>query len=517
MTVFRSQWADIDPSDRTITERLFDGLAGRADSLAMFDGATGRGLTGRAIMDGIKTLAGGLTERGYGAGATVALMAPNCPEYCIALNGPLWAGGTVTTLNPTYTPAEARHQLLDAGADLLIVTPDGLDTAQAAIAGTRVREIAVIGGAGGMLSLEALMGPAMEAQVPVDLDTHIALLPYSSGTTGLPKGVMLSHRNVATNIAQSLPFLQIAPGDVTPAFLPFFHIYGMVCLLHGFLIAGGRIACMPRFDLELFLSLIQTHKVPSLWIVPPVAIALAKHPIVDSYDLSSVNFVNCAAAPLADEVGDALAARLGCAVSQGYGMTELSPVASATRKDALCPGSVGQLIPNTECMIVDVASGTPRGVGEEGEIWIRGPQVMMGYLNRADATAETVDAQGWLHTGDVGLMDADGYLFIRDRVKELIKYKAFQVAPAELEAALLGLSEIADAAVIGKPDEEAGEVPVAFVVPAQGVDIDPDAVMRAATADLAHYKRLHGLTVVDAIPKSAAGKILRRVLRQQIG
>jgi 4-coumarate--CoA ligase len=418
----------------------------------------------------VKALAGGLTERGFGKGATVAIMAPNMPEFATVFHAVAWAGGTVTTVNPSYTAQELNHQLMASAATLLVTVPQLADTAREGMTDTGVRALAVIGpetgAAGDTQVLADLMGAPVDAQVPVDLDGHIVLLPYSSGSTGLPKGVMLSHRNLVANLDQILAVAEILPGEMTPGFLPFFHIYGLQVLLNTYLAAGAGVVTMPRFDLEQFLTLTQQHRARRLLVVPPVAIALAKHPMVDRFDLSSVQHVASAAAPLGAELGDAVGRRLGCVTMQGYGMTEMSRASHFSPVSAPRAGSVGITVPGTECRIVEPSTGADAGPGEEGELWVRGPQVMKGYLNNPEATAACLDAEGWLRTGDIAQFDADGYLFIRDRLKELIKVKGFQVAPAELEAVLLAHPDIADAAVIGVPDDEAGEVPAAFLVAA---------------------------------------------------
>jgi acyl-CoA synthetase (AMP-forming)/AMP-acid ligase II len=272
---------------------------------------------------------------------------------------------------------------------------------------------------------------------------------------------------------------------------------------------------MPRFDLEQFLQLIETHRVTRINVVPPILLALAKHPLVDQYDLSSLKEMMSGAAPLGTDLAEAVIERLGCNVMQGYGLTETSPVTH------VCPNlpgkvkraSVGPSLPNTEVMVVDVDSGEPLAANESGEIWMRGPQVMKGYLNRPRATAATVDSDGWLHTGDIGYVDDDGYLFIVDRLKELIKYKGFQVAPAELEGMLLGHPQIADVAVIPSPDEEAGELPKAFVVAKE--PITAESIMTWVAERVAPHKKIRRVEFVDQIPKSLSGKILRRVLVEQ--
>jgi 4-coumarate--CoA ligase len=465
----------------------------------------------------VKSLAGGLNARGTGQGTMVALMAPNLPEYAIAFHGIAFAGGTVTLINPTYTPHEVQHQLQDSGATLLITIPQFLDTARAAVDGTKVSEIVTIGEAPGHLSLSDLMGPPQPAQTPVDIRAHVLALPYSSGTTGLPKGVMLTHWNLSSNIDQTLATGPADRGEMTVAFLPFFHIYGLECLMNIVLAAGGGLVTMPRFDLEMFLRLSSEHRTPRMFVVPPVMIALAKHPLVAEYDLSCVTQINSGAAPLGGDVTESVAARIGCVTTQGYGMTELSPVSHTMPKENARAGASGFTVPNTECRVVSPETGQDVAPGAEGELWVRGPQVMKGYWQRPDATAETLDAEGWLHTGDIVRFDGDGYMYVTDRLKELIKYKGFQVAPAELEAALITHPKVADIGVIGKPDPEAGELPLAFVVPAPGQEPPTLEELQAhLDGELSHYKQVRLLEIVDAIPKATSGKILRRVLRDRI-
>lgn len=512
MTIHQSPYGDIALRDCSITERIFEGLSPTPEAIALIEGPTGRTITAAELMADIRSVAGGLTSRGVGAGHTVALMTPNIPEFCTIFHGIAWAGGTATTVNPAYTAPEIRHQLIDSGAELLITVSDCLDAAQAAIEGTGVTEIVVIGDEAARLG--DLAGSPIETQVPVDLDTHAVALPYSSGTTGMPKGVMLSHRNLVVNVDQLLTVAKIDRGEITPAFLPFFHIYGLEVLINVYLASGAGLATLPRFDLELFLQLAQDHKSRRLWVVPPVAIALAKHPVVDRFDLSSLVQVNSAAAPLGADLARAVSERLGCPTTQAYGMTELSPASHVEPLSAPRPGSVGKIVPGTFCRIVDHETGRDVAGNAEGEIWVKGPQVMMGYLNNPEATAATIDEEDWLQTGDVGYFDDDGYLFISDRVKELIKTKGFQVAPAELEAALITHPQVADAAVIGLPDDDAGEVPVAFLVASGDARPSLEDLQSYLREQLAGYKQIHQATYVDEIPKSASGKILRRVIRE---
>ena len=323
---------------------------------------------------------------------------------------------------------------------------------------------------------------------------------------------MLTHRNLVANILQSTAQQPIEEQDTVMAALPFFHIYGLNVIMNGVLRNGATAVSMPRFDLEQFLALIEEHRVTKLHVVPPIVLALAKSPHVDRHDLSSLQLINSGAAPLSAELAQAAADRVGCPVVQGYGMTESSPVTHVTpiERSRHRAGSIGPPVPNTECRILDVASGAELSPGEEGEVCVRGPQVMRGYIDDPEATAATIDADGWLHTGDVGRADEDGYVVLVDRVKELIKYKGYQVAPAELEAILVEHPAVADAAVVARPDEEAGEVPQAYV--ALAGDATPEEIMAFVSERVAPYKKLRALDIVDEIPKSASGKVLRRVL-----
>jgi 4-coumarate--CoA ligase len=485
------------------------------DRAAIIDGPSGRTYTFAQLEDLIHRFAGGLAARGFGKGDTLGLMAPNIPEYAIVFHAVAVAGGTITTINPTYGAEEVRFQLRDAGATLLITVSMFAETALAAIEGTDVTEVLSIDGGEGVGDAMTLMGEPI-AQVAVDPATDVVVLPYSSGTTGLPKGVMLTHRNLVANIAQSEPCIQFDDdGEAALAFLPFFHIYGMQVLMNASLACGVTVITMPRFDLEQALTIVQERKVTRFYAVPPIVLALAKHPIVEQFDLSSLKQIFSGAAPLGAELAAEAAARVGCEVVQGYGMTELSPVSHCTVVGDFRPGTSGITVPNTECRLVDPATGEDQGVGAEGEPWIRGPQVMAGYLNNDEATRHTIDDDGWLHTGDVAIIDEQGHVSIVDRVKELIKYKGFQVPPAELEALLIAHPKIADVAVIGVPDVEAGELPKAYVVARPGSGLTEDEVKAHVAEHMASYKHIRIVEFTDEIPKSPSGKILRRFLRDR--
>ncbi len=519
--IFKSPYSDVDIPDVPLTHYVLDRMKAFGDKPALIDGPSDRTLTYAQLSGAICLAASGLSKRGFGKGDVFAIYSPNLPEYAIAFHAVSLIGGINTTVNPLYTAEELAHQLEDSGAKYLLTIPQFMENAKAAAAQTGIEEIFVFGEAEGATPFAALL--QSDGQLPdvvIDPKEDLVVLPYSSGTTGLPKGVMLTHYNIVSNIAQSegiTGFNLVTDADTIIGILPFYHIYGMVVILNMSLVRGATIVTMPRFDLEQFLQLLEKHKITRANLVPPILLALAKHPLVDNYDLSSMIEILSGAAPLSAELGDAVAERLNCNVVQGYGMTETSPVTH------VCPNfpgmvkraSIGPALPNTAVKVIDVENGAELGPNENGEIWIKGPQVMKGYLNNPDATAATVDEEGWIHTGDIGYADDDGYFYIVDRLKELIKYKGFQVAPAELEGLLLTHPAIADTAVIPSPDEEAGEIPKAFVVLKPGIETSGNEIMAWVAERVSPQKKIRAVQFVDSVPKSASGKILRRVLVEQ--
>ncbi len=515
--IFRSPLPDVAIPEVPLTQVLLEAAAKRPDKAAFIDGPSGRVLTYGDWAKAVRRGAHGLAARGFKKGDVFAIYSPNCPEYAIAFHAVALAGGVVTTINPTYTVEELQNQLTDCRARFLLTVPAFLDKAREAAGRTGIEEVFLLGQAPGVTAFSALLeedGPVPD--VKIDPREDLVVLPYSSGTTGLPKGVMLTHYNLVANMHQSLGAMSWAQeSDVVMGVLPFFHIYGLVVILNQGLLIGATTVTMPRFELEPFLETMQKYGVTICFVVPPIALALAKHPAVDKYDLSKLRLVLSGAAPLGEAVTLACRERLKCDVTQGYGMTETSPVThtSVPEPDRNKPGTVGPPIPNTECKIVDLVNGKDVGPGELGEVCMRGPQIMKGYLNRPDATAAMIDKDGWLHSGDIGFADADGTLHVVDRVKELIKYKGMQVAPAEIEAVLLSHPAVADAAVVPSPDEEAGEVPKAFLV-LKG-EATPEEIQAWVAERVAPHKRLRRVEIIGQIPKSLSGKILRRVLVQQ--
>lgn len=514
--IFRSGYPDVVIPGVSLHRLVLDRAAGLGDKPALIDGPSGRILTYAHFSEGVERVAVGLAARGFGKGDVLALFAPNVPEFALAFFGALAAGGIVTTISQLATPDDVANQLHDAGARFLVTVASFLDRALPAARRANIEEVFALDEASGATPLTALLeARGSVPDVVIDPAKDLAVLPYSSGTTGLCKGVMLTHRNLTANIAQTAECWHVTEHDRVVALVPFFHIYGMNVVLALGLSRGATLLTMPKFELETFLTLVQTYRATHAFVAPPVVLALAKDPAVDRYDLSSLRTIFCGAAPLDAPLQDACARRLGCGVSQGYGMTEASPVTHAN-SDVPAKnksGTVGELVPNTECRIVDVTTGRDRGAGAAGELLVRGPQVMTGYLHNPEATAATIDADGWLHTGDVVRADEDGYFSVVDRIKELIKYKGYQVPPAELEAVLLAHPAVGDAAVIGVPDAEGGEAPKAFVVmkgPAAAEEL-----MAFVAARVAPYKKIRSVEVVDSIPKSSSGKILRRVLKER--
>jgi acyl-CoA synthetase (AMP-forming)/AMP-acid ligase II len=511
--IFRGPYPDVTIPEISLTDFIFPSANEFPNKLALIDGPTGHTLTYAQFVDAVRRVAASLNQSGFRKGDVFGIFSTNCPEYAIAFHAVAMLGGIITTVNPLYTAAEAACQLRDSGAKLLLTAPQFIEKARAAAEQTKIEELFVFGEAEGATPFASLLkSDGAVPQVEINPRADLVALPYSSGTTGLPKGVMLTHYNLVANLRQMDGLEYFHSEDMLLCVLPLFHIYGLVVVLNMGLHQGATIVTTPRFDLEQFLGLIQTYRVTLSHIVPPIVLQLARNPIVEKYDLSSLTTIFSGAAPLGAELSRECMQRIGCGIRQGYGMTETSPVTHSSPADPakVKLGSVGTPAPNTECKLIDPATGCELGPNQEGEVCVKGPQVMKGYLNNPEATAHTIDPDDWLHTGDVGYADEDGHFYIVDRVKELIKYKGFQVAPAELEAILLTHPAVADAAVIPCADDEAGEVPKAVVVLKS--QATAEALMGFIAARVAPHKKIRAVAFVDQIPKSASGKILRRVL-----
>ncbi|MGY1688505.1 class I adenylate-forming enzyme family protein [Geodermatophilus sp. SYSU D01105] len=528
------------------------------DRVAFVD--SGAELTFTELADRAHAVANWLADAGVGRGDVVAVHVPNCRQYPAVYYGVLLAGATFSPTNPLLPAADLAAQLADAGARVLVTWDQVLPLVRTALAGTAVETVVVTGaahttdlaarldglGPGEVDLADLLAADPSDRHLDADLDvaTDLAHLAYTGGTTGVSKGVELPHRNVVTNVLQSgcwtsgsLPELDTA-GDVTlrqvlgpdevPTRLgegriinltPWFHAMGAIGYLNGLVMAGTTTVIHMRFDPVRYVEDAVRYRVTSIGGAPPVFVALLQVPGIAEADLSSVRGVSSGAAPLPVPLIEALRALLPEAViGEGYGLTEVTMQAtgnptfrSGTRK----AGTVGVPVFDTEISIRPLGGGDPLPPGERGEVCIRGPQVMRGYAHRPEATAEAIDADGWFHSGDVGVLDEDGYLSIVDRTKDMLLYKGYNVFPRELEEVLFGVPGVAGAAVVGRPDEQAGELPVAYVVrrgDAAGAALTAESVMAAVNERVTPYKRLRDVVFIDAIPVSAAGKVLKREL-----
>ncbi|MCJ1391123.1 hypothetical protein MMC18_003985 [Xylographa bjoerkii] len=470
-------------------------------------------------------------------GDVLALFTPNCIDTPAVTWGCHWAGGILSPANPGYTAEELAFQLKDSGAKALITQTPFLSVALQAAKHVGIPEnrIILIGDERDethkfkhFTSVRNTAGTNRYRRTKIDPKKDLAFLVYSSGTTGHPKGVMLCHENIVANVLMlhageggnlSWKGGPDGDGDSVLAFLPFYHIYGLTCLIHQSIYSGWKLVVMPRFDLEKFCSTIQSQKITFSYIVPPVVLLLGKHPIVDKYDLSSLRMLNSGAAPLTKELVDSVYQRLKVPIKQGYGLSETSPTTHTQRWEdwQSTIGAVGRLLPNQTAKYMSPEE-TEVPAGQTGELWIKGPNIFKGYLNNPEGTANALTADGYFKTGDVGHQDAAGNFYITDRVKELIKYKGFQVPPAELEGILISHEKIDDVAVVGIYDHaQATEVPRAYVVPGKGVEGGRETereITEWLRGKVASHKRLRGgVRFVDEVPKSASGKILRRLLK----
>ena len=511
--IFRSPYPSINIPRNSLPEFVLARAALHGDRPALIDGPTGRVITFADFCRQVPRAAAGLIARDLRRGDVCAIFSPNLPEYAVAFHAAARAGAVTTTVSPLYTPAELARQLNDARARFLFTVPPLLPVVQAALAETGVEQIFVFGEADGATPFASLLaGGAVQTPLQLDPANDLVALPYSSGTSGLPKGVMLTHRNMITSLCQLQAVGAIGAGDRLICVVPCAHLYGLQVVMNWSLCAGATVVTMPRFDLPEFLRLMQDYHITRAPLVPPLVRLLARHPAVEHFDLSHLKHIHSGGAPLNPDDARACAARLGCTVGYAYGQTEASPLShmSDEREVRYEPGAVGYVLPNTECKIVDCDTGAELGPFERGEVRTRGPQVMRGYLHDTRATTAAFDEDGWLCTGDVGYADEGGYFYIVDRIKELIKYRGLQVAPAELEALLLTHPAVADVAVIPSPDDEVGEVPKAFVVLQDTVSAEE--LMAFVAARVAPHKKVRRVEFIEQIPRSQSGKTLRRIL-----
>ncbi|GAA5850345.1 hypothetical protein JCM3766R1_004318 [Sporobolomyces carnicolor] len=536
MTIYKSPF---EPVPRVYTGGIFDFIFSSSNpnydpnAVALIDGPSGTKTTFAQLRDLSLQLASGYTNLGLKRGETVLVFAPNSTLYPALIFGGEAAGLVVSTANSAYTPHELAHCLELASAKIVLVGADLAEIAKDAAKQVGIDEskIFVLPGVsgelpsnlGGLKSYEKLLGSKNFKPVTYTAEQakkQVALLPFSSGTTGKAKGVELSVFNITSCVQQTIQTKDLFDQkDTMLAVLPLYHIFGLQVVLHLTLYNGGTLCILPKFELPVALDLVQKYRCTAACLVPPIILGIAKHPIVDKYDLSSLRYILSGAAPLSADLQAAAASRLKgkTKVVQGWGMTETTSVGLIPTLSRPVPtGSVGQLISGVEARLVD-DQGKDVKEGESGELWLRGPNIMLGYTKNEKATKETINSEGYLMTGDICEVTKDGYWSVTDRQKEMLKVKGFQVIPSELEGVLLSSPLIADAAVIGVwVEEEATEFPRAYIVPSPEANKETVAedTRKLIASKLAKHKQLRGgVYILDAIPKLPSGKILRKDLR----
>lgn len=512
----------LDVPDKFLTDPLTQAARRFPNKVAVVEPEAGdRKWTYRELDELSSALAASLANLGVAPGDRIALWMKNSVEYILSFYGILKAGAVIVPMSTHYGQKEVTHQIEKTAAvglmandekyrqipDLLRANPSlrfAVTDRTPASAAKNLYLFSSLTATASGLDLTTKTGP----------EDKLAVLPFSSGTTGLPKGVMLTHRNLVSNLHQVVQAHQVGPDDIMLNQLPFFHIYGMTVLMGSAILAGATQVLASRFrPVDEFLDLFEKYRPTLFFTVPLILQEFCQHSRVPGMDWRALRYVNSGGAPLSPELQTRFTHLTGVPVIQGYGLTESSPTTHVTPLDRIKIGTIGTPLSLTEHKVVAPVTETDVTRGEVGELWVRGPQVMMGYYQDPQATAQTL-VDGWLRTGDLVREDEDGYIYVVDRLKELIKCKGFQVAPAEIEHVLVGHPAIHDAAVIGEPHPDLGELPVAYVVTRPGASLTPEQVIDYAAAGMAKYKRLAKVFFTEIIPRSPSGKILRRVIKE---
>ncbi|KFB34945.1 AGAP003482-PA-like protein [Anopheles sinensis] len=517
----------IEDGCRSFGELVVKRLYRNGKKVALVDGVTGESLTYHQILERSLKLANRFHRMGIKRNSVVGISSENSLHFPVITFATVMLGGTVLPINHGYTMSEFAHVLQLTKPVAIFASPKPLETIMLLRGQSPSVKLLVSLGKQRPPGRVALFTDLFDSSPihsltaftpqPVPLQRQIAVMVMSSGTTGLPKAVQLTHHNVMTVMAYQAEdprYTELPVPIRVLGLLPFYHVFGFMLSLNSCINAVPMVV-LPRFEPHLFLRTLQDHRISMVSLVPPLMVFLAKSPLVDEYDLSSLYAVLCGAAPLSREIEELVRTRLPnvATVRTGYGMSETSLGVISRMNDKV--GSVGKVHKTTRAKVVDLETGQPLGTGGVGEICVKGPLIMKGYLNNEQATREAIDAEGWLHTGDIGYYDAEGDFFIVDRLKDLIKYNGYQVPPAELEDVLLSHPKVRDAAVVGVPDEAAGELPAAFVVLQPNEKVTAAELVEFVAPKLSPQKRLRGgVFFVDEIPKTGSGKILRRQLRE---
>jgi len=495
------------------------------EKVAIFDPQGKRDLTFAQLDHESDVLAEVFCQWGVRKGDRLSFLLPNGWEYFVGFYAAMKAGAIVSPLNPSYREREVKHQINDAESRILLAQSNLFSMVEGILPEVpSLEKIILTRGRPEKEGREIfVLTDLLEKSSPhttplwpsINLKEDLAALPYSSGTAGLNKGVMITHFNLVSNTLQSMHAVEAREDDIFISFLPFNHIYGLTYYLCGPIYLGASQVIMTRFDAEECLRLIENYRVTLIFCVQPALLAFLNLPHVENFDVSSLRFIWVGAAPLAPVISRAMREKFGIPVARHYGLTEASPTTHANPPLRIKEGSVGIAVSDCQDRIMDRETGKKKmPVGEPGELVIRGPNVFQGYWKHPEDTNLAL-RDGWLYTGDIARMDEEGYIYILDRKKEMIKYRGYQIAPAELEAVLMEHPAVQDCAVVGISDMHSGEIPKAYIVLREGMVAAAEELMAFVAERVAPYKKIRDLAFISEIPKNFSGKVLRRVLKER--